>query len=57
MEKENRLIWIDTAKGIAILMVMWGHIVVKHDALYRWITTFHVPAFLVITGYLYGIKQ
>lgn len=57
MEKENRLIWIDTAKGIAILMVMWGHIVVKHDALYRWITTFHVPAFLVITGYLYGIKS
>lgn len=54
---ENRLQWVDAAKGIAILMVMWGHTVVKHDSVYRWITTFHVPTFLVITGYLYGINN
>ena len=54
---ENRLQWVDVAKGIAILMVMWGHTVVKHDSIYRWITTIHVPTFLVITGYLYGINN
>lgn len=57
MKTESRLEWVDTAKGIAILMVMWGHAVIKHDAIYWWITTFHVPTFLVITGYLYGIKN
>ena len=56
MKTVSRFEWVDTAKGIAILMVMWGHAVIKHDAIYWWITTFHVPTFLVITGYLYGIK-
>ena len=54
---ENRLQWVDVAKGIAILMVMRGHTVVKHDSVYRWITAFHVPTFLVITGYLYGVNN
>lgn len=57
MKTVSRFEWVDTAKGIAILMVMWGHAVIKHDAIYWWITTFHVPTFLVITGYLYGIKN
>lgn len=55
--KNKRLLWIDNAKGIAILLVMWGHVVIKHDALYYWITTFHVPMFLVLTGYLYEAKN
>lgn len=57
MKTESRFEWVDTAKGIAILMVMWGHAVIKHDVIYWWITTFHVPTFLVITGYLYGKKN
>lgn len=56
MKTVSRFEWVDTAKGIAILMVMWGHAVIKHDAIYWWITTFHGPTFLVIIGYLYGIK-
>ena len=52
-EIRTRYEWIDVAKGIAILLVMWGHIVAIHDAFYDWVTSFHVPVFLVITGFLF----
>ena len=53
----NRYEWIDVAKGISILLVMWGHVVVIHDALYNWVTSFHVPVFLVITGFLLSVTK
>jgi len=49
-------------KGIAILLIVWGHFIPEssphywqliHDILY----TFHVPVFFFISGYLFGISK
>ncbi|MBF0595550.1 MAG: acyltransferase family protein [Candidatus Omnitrophica bacterium] len=53
---------IDTAKGIAIILVVWGHIIQRNlilggadfflDPVYKWIYMFHMPLFFFIGGYL-----
>lgn len=45
--------WIDFAKGIAIILVMWGHVYTVQDRLFNWITAWHVAVFLILTGYLF----
>lgn len=65
IKQKNRLHYIDIAKGILILMVIYGHVgwFIGHDLGYRspnfddvssfsniW-TVFYMPAFFVITGY------
>ncbi len=49
----GRLAWIDCLKGLAILLVIWGH--TQHESpLNTWIQSFHVSIFLVVSGYLYA---
>ena len=38
----QRIAWIDWAKAIGILLVLWG----------QWIYSFHIPLFFFISGYL-----
>lgn len=57
IENLNRYDWIDTEKGICILLVMWGHIATVHDAFYNWVMSFHVPVFLIITGFLFSAQN
>lgn len=53
---------IDFVKGICILLMVWGHLPrmgTFHEALecaVRWIYSFHVPIFVLISGYLFGTK-
>ena len=47
----NRITWIDAAKGLAMLIIMWGHVQTA-SPLKLWLTSFHVPAFLVLSGVL-----
>lgn len=52
----NRLSWADAAKGLAMLIIMWGH--VQHPSpLKMWLTSFHVPLFLVLSGILMSRKK
>ena len=51
--KTNRLNWIDSAKGLLILLVVLGHMSDINGELKNWIFTFHMPAFFIISGYLY----
>ena len=54
--KDNRIGWVDAAKGIAMLIIMWGH--VQHTSpVKEWLTSFHVPIFLVLTGILIARKE
>lgn len=49
---ENRIKYIDTAKGVLIILMLVGHIWnsgVIHDFIY----TFHMPAFFIISGMLF----
>ena len=49
----NRLNWIDWAKALAITFVVYGHIPAERgDFLHNYITSFHMPLFFFISGYL-----
>ena len=49
----NRLNWIDWAKTIAILFVVFGHIPEKSGSFWiGYIVQFHMPLFFFISGYL-----
>lgn len=56
---ERRLIWADSLKGILILLVVFGHsflganpILAENTHLYNIIYSFHMPAFMALSGYL-----
>ncbi|RYE18259.1 MAG: DUF1624 domain-containing protein, partial [Sphingobacteriaceae bacterium] len=56
----NRDLLIDKFKGLAIILVVWGHCMqfctkydVMNNKLIEIIYTFHMPFFMAISGYLY----
>lgn len=48
--KDNRLGYIDMAKGIGIILVVLGHIVYVNEYVRVVISGFHMPLFFVISG-------
>ncbi len=50
----NRLYFIDNIKAFAMLLIIWGHCGGVHDfeGIFRWVYSFHVPIFFIISGYL-----
>lgn len=67
MNQKDRIEWIDAVKGITIILVVLGHSIsgsgvmeskIENAALiwkiiYRIITSFHMPIFFFVSGYLY----
>lgn len=49
---DNRIEWIDTAKGIGLLLVMLGHLHVPYMS--TWIYTFHMPLFFFLSGVVFS---
>lgn len=47
----SRIAWVDWAKALAIFLVVVGHIGI--ESFRPFVYAFHVPAFFVISGYLY----
>ena len=50
---------LDIAKGIAIILMMYGHLKYTYanmDKVYCWIYSFHMPLFMYITGCLTSVK-
>ena len=53
-----RLQWLDVLRGFLILLVILGHVMqsfiadVENIRLWNIIYSFHVPAFMAISGYL-----
>ena len=47
----NRIVWVDWVKALSIFFVVVGH--VGSESLRPFVYAFHVPAFFVISGYLY----
>lgn len=59
MQTNSRLEYIDISKGLLMVFVILGHIISAFNVsefvyIRRWIYTFHIPAFFMITGYLYN---
>lgn len=48
---------IDAVKGIAIILVVMGHICTGIPGLVKWIYSFHMPLFFLISGYLQEGKE
>lgn len=46
---KERIIWIDYAKAIAMLFVIFGH-VDSGNYLTNWIYSFHMPLFFLLSG-------
>ena len=63
--KSNRSLYLDIVKGFAIILVVYGHCIQWHsdeyvsrslfysDELYRIIYSFHMPLFMLVSGYLF----
>jgi fucose 4-O-acetylase-like acetyltransferase len=54
----NRIIYLDVVKCWAIFLVLWGHslshfssMLAYNNWLYEWIYSFHMPLFMLISGY------
>lgn len=52
----QRLVWADSLRGILIMLVVLGHAidfsVGSNGHLWNYISSFHVPAFMAVSGYL-----
>lgn len=51
MKSKQRIIWIDIAKAIAIIMMIIGHEVAFGGKVRNLIFSFHMPLFFILTGY------
>ena len=57
MSVEKRDHSIDILKGIAIILVLIGHIPYTPHILRAWLYTFHVPTFFVCSGILFSVDR
>ena len=48
--KTRRLNYLDMAKGIGIILVVIGHSGIASNKLVTWISSFHMPLFMIISG-------
>lgn len=57
---KKRIHWIDMIRAFSILCIVFGHVIVHSNQLtpvYRYLNTFHVPIFFVISGFLFSLKK
>lgn len=55
---KERLNYLDISRGIAILLIVLGHCIVGREGiLIKWIYSFHVVIFFIISGYLLNSKN
>lgn len=54
----NRLTYVDTAKLIAIFLVILGHTKLISSPLFTYLYSFHVPLFFMLFGFvLYNVEN
>ncbi|MDO4647379.1 MAG: acyltransferase family protein [Eubacteriales bacterium] len=54
LRSTRRIAWLDLAKGIGIMLVVWAH---ARGPGMTYIYLFHMPMFFMISGYLYNAKD
>ena len=47
-----RIKYMDYTKGLAIILMIFGHTMTKIDNLHLWIYSFHMPLFFIVSGML-----
>lgn len=53
----NRKTWIDILKGIGILLVVFGHVIMPDGLPKRIIASFNMPLFFLISGLLFNYEK
>lgn len=53
----NRIAWIDFAKGLAIVLMVLGHMLSGNSYLLKFIFVFHMPFFFIMAGYLLNLNK
>lgn len=62
MDRSAERLFINVLRGIAVFLMLWGHCVQYcyigefdffEDLAYRWIYSFHMPLFMLVSGYLF----
>ena len=57
---KHRFIWIDILRGISMLLIVYGHIIIHCDKLgelTKYIVSFHVPIFFMISGFVFSLNE
>lgn len=52
---QKRINWVDISKGYGMLLVILGHI--TQGEVERWIYSFHVPLFFLMSGFVFSRKE
>ena len=52
----ERIAWIDFAKGLAMILVVFGHVILP-SLLQNFIYVFHMPFFFVMSGFLLNFEK
>lgn len=55
-ENRNRLGWVDNAKAIGIILIVFGHTIGFGDFAHNFIYSFHIPLFFFLSGYLVKVQ-
>lgn len=56
-QQDRRIGWLDIARGIGVLLVLWGHIFRYGGRPSIVIFSFHMPLFYMISGYLFSPEK
>ncbi|RZM21480.1 MAG: hypothetical protein EOO88_33090, partial [Pedobacter sp.] len=63
MTEKKRLTGPDFVKGVAIVLMVYGHLdhagslMVDQKAVVNWIYSFHMPLFLLVSGFLFRMRS
>ena len=57
IRRSDREHWLDFAKGIGIILVVYAHAISRDAYIWVLINQFHMPLFFLISGYLYRTKE
>lgn len=55
VQNKQRIEWIDTIKGVGIILVLIGHCNIPN--INQYIYLFHMPLFYIISGYCWNVDK
>lgn len=47
--------YLDDAKGLAIILMVFGHTMTSNNPVHMWIFSFHMPLFFIVGGILFAL--
>ncbi len=51
---KKRLLWLDSLRGLAMLLVLYGHLIPNQTIYFTFTSPVKIPLFLIISGYVFN---